>query len=177
MKQLIDFIPLILFFSCFKLLGIYPATALLLVSTVLIYGGLWFYHKKLDQTQAITLGATLLFGSMTLIFHNDTFIKLKAPIISYLSAVLFAGSQFIGEKTLAERMMHQLFAMPASLWKQLNFLWVLYFLVVGSANLFVAFHFPAYWVSFKVFGSLGMTFLFIVLQMILFRNHIVSHEE
>ncbi len=172
MKQLIDFIPLILFFASFKAMGIYKATAILLGSTVAVYGGLWIHQKKLDQTQAITLGATLLFGGMTLAFHSDTFIKLKAPMVSYLSALLFLGSSFWGEKTFSERMMGHVFHMEAPQWKRFNLMWVVFFVILGSTNFYIAFHFERWWVTFKVFGSMAMTIIFVVIQTVIFRDHL-----
>ncbi len=174
MKQFLDFIPLILFFACFKILGIYPATALLLISTVVIYGGIWLHSRKLDQTQSITLAATLLFGSLTLAFHSDTFIKLKAPLVSYITALFFLGSHVVGRTLLVERLLGHVFAMPAALWKRLNLAWVVYFIILGSTNLYIAFHFPTHWVTFKVFGSLLMTLTFMSAQVILLRHYLIK---
>ncbi|MCY1487431.1 putative intracellular septation protein A [compost metagenome] len=186
MKQFIDFIPLILFFIVYKLDprtielaghslplgGIFSATAVLILSSVVVYGSLFLIQRKLDKGQWLTLVACLAFGSLTLVFHNETFLKWKAPIVSWLFALGFAASHFIGDTPLIQRMMGHAISLPQPIWTRLNIAWILFFLVSGAANLFVAFTFQSIWVDFKVFGSLGMTLLFLVGQGIFLARHL-----
>ena len=189
MKQFIDFIPLILFFIVYKLDprtidlaghsfelgGIFSATAVLIASSVLVYGTLLVMQRKLEKGQWLTLVACLLFGGMTLAFHSETFLKWKAPVVNWLFALGFAGSHWIGDKLLIQRMMGHAISLPAPVWRNLNLAWIAFFLIAGSANLFVAFTFQSIWVDFKVFGSLGMTLLFLVGQGIYLSRHL--HDE
>ena len=189
MKQFIDFIPLLLFFIVFKLDprtvefagqsielgGIFSATGVLIVSSVVVYGTLFAVQKRLEKGQWLTLAACLLFGGMTLAFHSETFLKWKAPVVNWLFALGFAGSHWIGDKLLIQRMMGHAISLPAAVWKNLNLAWIAFFLIAGSANLFVAFTFQSIWVDFKVFGSLGMTLLFLVGQGIYLSRHL--HDE
>lgn len=186
MKQLIDFIPLILFFITYKLDprsvelagqafefgGIYSATAVLIASSVVVYGTLLIIQRKLDKGQWLTLAACLLFGGMTLMFHSETFLKWKAPVVNWLFALAFIGSHFIGDKPLIERMLGHALELPKEVWTRLNLAWIGFFLFTGSANLFVAFTFHDIWVDFKVFGSLGLTLLFMVAQGIYLSRHL-----
>lgn len=189
MKQFIDFIPLLLFFIVFKLDprtvefagqsiqlgGIFSATGVLIASSVVVYGSLFAVQKRLEKGQWLTLAACLLFGGMTLAFHSETFLKWKAPVVNWLFALGFAGSHWIGDKLLIQRMMGHAISLPAPVWRNLNLAWIAFFLIAGSANLFVAFTFQSIWVDFKVFGSLGMTLLFLVGQGIYLSRHL--HDE
>ena len=178
MKQFIDFIPLLLFFIVYKIEpriveiaghsltfgGIFSATAMLILSSVVVYGILFFKQRKLEKSQWLTLIACLVFGSLTLAFHSETFLKWKAPVVNWLFALAFAGSHFIGDKLLIKRIMGHALTLPDAVWTRLNLAWIGFFLFCGAANLFVAFTYQSIWVDFKVFGSLGMTLLFLVAQ-------------
>ncbi|MBL4584000.1 MAG: septation protein A [Pseudomonadales bacterium] len=177
MKQLFDFIPLIVFFSAYKMYDIYVATAVLIAATVIQYGSTLLITKKLEKGQWVTVIAVLLFGGVTLVLRDETFLKWKAPIVNWLFAAVFLGSQFIGEKSLVERVMGGAIDLPKQIWRRLNLSWVAFFLVTGSANYYVAFNYHEYWVDFKVFGSLGITFVFMILQTVYLFRHIKPEEE
>ena len=189
MKQFIDFIPLILFFivykldprnvelagQAFELGGIFSATAVLIISSILVYGTLFLVQRKLEKGQWLTLVACLVFGGMTLAFHSETFLKWKAPVVNWLFALGFAGSHFIGDKVLIQRVMGHAIQLPQAIWTRLNLAWIAFFVFSGCANLFVAFTFHDIWVDFKVFGSLGLTVLFLVAQGVYLSRHL--HDE
>ncbi|MDG9886188.1 septation protein A [Pseudomonas sp. GD04058] len=186
MKQFIDFIPLLLFFIVYKteprlvefagqhfeLGGIYSATAVLIISSLVVYGALFIRQRRLEKGQLLTLVACLVFGGLTLAFHSETFLKWKAPVVNWLFALAFLGSHFIGDKVLIKRIMGHALTLPEAVWNRLNLAWIAFFLFCGAANLFVAFTFQDYWVDFKVFGSLGMTVLFLVAQGIYLSRHL-----
>ena len=189
MKQFIDFIPLLLFFIVTKLDprvieiaghelsfgGIYSATAVLIISSIVVYGAIFISQRKLEKSQWLTLVACLVFGGMTLAFHSETFLKWKAPVVNWLFALGFAGSHFIGDKVLIQRVMGHAIQLPQAIWTRLNLAWIAFFVFSGCANLFVAFTFHDIWVDFKVFGSLGMTVLFLVAQGVYLARHI--HDD
>lgn len=186
MKQFIDFIPLLLFFIVYKLEpravefaghafelgGIFSATKVLIISSVIVYGVLYLTQRKLEKSQWLTLAACLVFGSLTLAFHSETFLKWKAPAVNWLFALAFAGSHFIGDRVLIKRMMGHALQLPDPIWLRLNVAWIVFFVFCGAANLFVAFTYQDFWVDFKVFGSLGMTLLFLVGQGIYLSRHL-----
>lgn len=186
MKQLIDFVPLLLFLVAYKtdpqtvelaghsfaFGGIFSATAVLIISSVIVYGILFVTQRKLEKGQWLTLIACLVFGGLTLAFHSETFLKWKAPVVNWLFALAFAGSHFIGKQPLIKRMMGHALTLPDPIWLRLNVAWIVFFIFCGAANLFVAFTFQAFWVDFKVFGSLAMTLLFLVGQGIYLSRHL-----
>lgn len=177
MKQLFDFIPLIVFFSAYKIYDIYVATAALIVATVVQYGLTLLISKRLEKAQWVTVIAVLLFGGVTLALRDETFLKWKAPIVNWLFAAVFLGSQFIGDKSLVERVMGGSIDLPKQIWIRLNASWVVFFLATGTANYYVAFNHHEYWVDFKVFGSLGITFAFMIFQTIYLLRHIKRDES
>lgn len=191
MKQFIDFIPLLLFFIVFKLEprdveilgqawvlgGIFSATAVLIASSILVYGSLLVIQRRLEKSQWLTLAGCLLFGGLTLAFHSETFLKWKAPVVNWLFALGFAASHFIGKELLIKRIMGHAVSLPGHSWQRLNLAWIAFFLVLGTTNLFVAFTFHEIWVDFKVFGSLGMTLVFIIAQGVYIARHMQQNED
>ena len=191
MKQLIDFIPLLLFFVVYKLDprtvdiaghslsvgGIYSATAVLIISSLVVYGVLFVNQRKLEKSQWLTLIACLVFGSLTLAFHSETFLKWKAPVVNWLFALAFIGSHFIGDRLLIKRVMGHALTLSDAVWTRLNIAWIMFFIFCGAANLFVAFTFERFWVDFKVFGSLAMTLLFLVGQGIYLSRHLHDSDR
>lgn len=172
MKQWLDFIPLFLFFAAFKSYDIFTATAVLITSSIVVYGGMWLKYKHLENGQKITLVATILFGSATLLLHDEAYLKWKAPIINWIFAAAFLGSLYIGKEPLVQKMLGAAFEMPAAVWRKLNWAWIGFFIFAGASNAYVAFYFEKYWVDFKVFGSLGMTIIFMIAQFALLSRYL-----
>ena len=186
MKLLFDFFPLILFFGAYKLYGIYVATSVAIIASLGQVIWFWFRYRRFETTHLITLSVILIFGGMTLIFRDDVFIKWKPTIINWLFAVIVIGSQFLGKRTALERLLGGKMALPAPIWKKVNLSWGLFFLVSGALNLYIAFFFRThlddqirtdFWVNFKVFGLLGLTLAFSIIQMLLISRHIVSEDD
>jgi intracellular septation protein len=167
-----DFVPVLLFFIAFKFYGIYAATVVGIVVTALQVIITTFWKKKLDKKQLITLAVFVVFGGMTLYFHNPIFVKWKPSVIFWLFGVVFLLSHFIGKKPIIQRMMEGMLEennnkLPDKVWKRLNAAWAVFFILLGGINIFVAYHFSTdTWVNFKLYGILGLLFVFSFLQAI-----------
>jgi intracellular septation protein len=178
MKLLFDFFPIILFFIAFKIYGIYTATAVAIAATLVQVGYSWIKFRKVEPMQWITLLLIMVMGGLTLYFQDEQFIKWKPTVINWLFGTAFLGSQFIGQKPFVERMMSGNMQLPATVWKRLNLSWALFFFSLGVANLFVIYHFDTEtWVNFKLFGMLGLTLAFVILQAIFLSKYIPETEE
>ena len=178
MKQFLDFVPLIAFLVVYKmeerliqlggfeytLGGVFSATEILVVASLLVYGGSWLKNRTLTRTQVITLGAVVLFCSFTILFRQEAILKWKAPVVNWIFAAIFIGSHYIGSKNAIQRMLEHALTLPDDVWTKLNFAWAGCFIFLGAANLFVAFTFHDWWVDFKVFGSLGILLAFNIAQ-------------
>ena len=117
-------------------------------------------------------------GGLTLYLQDEQFIKWKPTVINWLFGLAFLGSQFVGEKPFVERMMSGNLELPSFVWKRLNLSWATFFILLGSVNLFVIYHYDTEtWVNFKLFGMLGLTVTFVFLQAIFLSRYIPETEE
>lgn len=178
MKILFDFLPIVIFFVVYKMTGnIILATAILIPASILQVGYNWLRFKKVEKMHLVSLALVVLLGGATVIFGNSEFIKWKPTIVNWLFAIAFLGSQFIGKKNIIERMMGDKIQLPFKVWRTLNLAWVGFFILSGAVNLYVAFTFSEdIWVDFKLFGLLGMTVVFIILQGIYLSSHMQNKE-
>lgn len=173
MKLLFDFLPVVLFFITYKAYDIYTATLVIMVALSIQTTIFWIKHKKIDFNHTITLVLVMILGVATLIFKNEIFIKWKPTAINWTFAVLLLGSQFIGTKTIIQRLMGNKITLPEIVWTRLNMSWAIFFIVSGIANIYVAYNFStATWVNFKVFGVLGGTLAFGIAQSLYLAKHL-----
>ena len=103
MKQLLEFIPIILFFVAYKLYDIYIATAVVIVATIVQVAYAFIRYRKVETMQLITLGLVIVFGGATIYLHDEQYLKWKFSIIEWLFGIAFLSSHFIGKKTFIER--------------------------------------------------------------------------
>ena len=186
MKLLYDLFPLLLFFAAFKLYDIYIATAAAIVGTFLQVGWHWFRTRRFETMHLTTLGVLVVFGGMTLLLRDDTFIRWKPTIVYVILAAIVFASQFMGNKTVLERMLGTQVTFPRHIWSRLNLSWGTFFLFLGALNLYVAFYYGldrdtetrlAFWVNFKVFGLLGITVLFVLVQAMVMGKYMVDETK
>lgn len=165
MKLLFDFFPILLFFIAFKIQGIYVATAVAIAATIVQNGWFWYRNRRFETMHIITLVLIIVFGGATILLHDEVFIKWKVSVVNWLFGLVFLGSHYIGDKPIIQRMMGKNIKLKVDVWGKLNFMWVVFFIFVGLVNVYVMYHFDtATWVNFKLFGTLGLTFVFILAQ-------------
>jgi len=186
MKFLYDLFPLLLFFAAFKSYDIYVATAVAIAASFVQVGLFWFKHRRFETMQVVTLAVIAVFGGMTLLLHDDTFIKWKPTLVYWILSALVLASRWFGGKTVIERMLSSQVALPATVWKRLNLSWGIFFAVLGAVNIYVAFYYGldldeetrrSIWVNFKVFGLLGITLVFVVAQAFFMAKHFQDKPE
>jgi len=183
MKFLFDFFPVLLFFITFKLYdeqkqGILAATAVIIVATVVQVALSWMMRHRVEKVHLITLALVVVFGGITLMLEDEIYIKWKPTVVNWLFALAFLVSQFFGRKNLVRRMMESNIALPDPVWSKLNLSWVVFFVLMGIVNLYVVYNFDTdTWVDFKLFGLLGMTLLFVVIQGAYLVRHIKPDDD
>ncbi|MGC4062969.1 MAG: septation protein A [Aquabacterium sp.] len=206
MKILFDLLPIFLFFASFKwaeghkelasqwmtqhlgfavsggVVGgteapVLFATVIVIAATLLQIVVLKALRKPVDKMLWAGLVVVVVLGGLTLWFHDETFIKWKPTIIYWLMAAGFLVTEIIlGRKMLMQMMGGQIDA-PDFVWKQLGWAWVLFFVGMGVLNLWVAYHFPTEtWVNFKMWGSLGLTLVFTLIQGLYLGRHMKPEE-
>lgn len=179
MKLLFDFLPILLFFIAYKIGGIYVATAIAIIVSCVQVGFCWYKFRRIERLHLITLLLIVVLGGATLFLHNTLFFQWKPTIVNWLFAITFLGSQFIGHKPVIQRMLEGNVSLPAYIWRRLNISWAIFFLMMGIANLYVVYHYDEdTWVNFKLFGMLGLTVLFVLVQALYLARHIEEkHHE
>lgn len=165
MKLLFDLFPVILFFIAYKTYDIYTATAVIIIASAVQVGYVYLKHRRVEKMHIITLALVVILGGLTLILHDEAFIKWKPTIVNWGFALVFLGSHFIGQKPIVRRMMDQAIQLPDSIWLKLSWMWIGFFIFSGLLNLYVAYNFDTdTWVNFKLFGLMALTLVFIILQ-------------
>lgn len=183
MKFLFDFFPILLFFITFKLSGdpgtaIIYATEVMIIATFVQVSISWFRHRKIEKMHLITLGLIVVFGGATILLEDEIYIKWKPTVVNWLFALAFLVTHFINSKTLVERMMGKAITLPKMVWKQLNMAWILFFIIMGFINLYVIYNFDTdTWVNFKLFGLMGLTFVFVIAQAFFLAKYIEQPDK
>lgn len=177
MKILFDLLPIVLFFAAFKLADIYVATAVAIVATAVLIGWTWLKTRKVDPMQWVSLGLIVVFGGATIWLRDETFIKWKPTILYWLFAGVLALAELVWNKNLIRAIMEAQVTLPDPVWRVLNHAWAAFFAVLGLLNLYVAFNFDTdTWVNFKLFGTTGLMFAFIIVQSLFLSKYIKETE-
>jgi intracellular septation protein len=167
MQLLLDYIPIIAFILAYFYEDIFFATTVLMAIMPVVLLLQLLVTKKLNRIYAASTALVLVLGGFTLAFRNPTFLYWKPTVLNWAIALVFFGSQWIGQKTIVERILGNAAELSRTQWIRLNQIWVGFFIFVGAVNLYVAYTYSeAFWVNFKLFGMLGMTLVFVIIQSI-----------
>ena len=178
MKLLIDFFPIILFFAAFKAWGIYAATAVAIVATIVQIAYLRFKTGKVETMQWVSLGVIVVFGGATLLAHDENFIKWKPTVLYWLMGGALLVGLVLFKKNFIKSLMGAQMQLPGSVWNTLNWAWTGFFAVMGVLNLWVAFNFDTdTWVNFKMFGGIGLMLAFVVGQALYLGRYLKEPEQ
>lgn len=192
MKQLLELVPIVLFFITYQMKGdtiaafgfshtfdgIYSATAVLMIATLMQVLLTWLITRELEKKLIWLFIAVTVFGGATLILHNELFIQWKPTIFNWGLALVFLVALIASEKSLLERMLGDQIELPRPAWTRLNQLWIGNFLLVGGLNIYVAYHFSeSTWVSYKLYSAIGFTVALMILTMIVMYPHIKEQAE
>jgi intracellular septation protein len=173
MKFLFDLFPVILFFVAYKLADLYVATGVAIAATFAQIAWLLFKGRKIDTMLWVSLVVITVFGGMTLLLHDEAFIKWKPTILYWAFAATLLGGVVFRRKNLIRILMAGQMDLPDAAWDKLNWAWMGFFVFMGIINLLVAFNFSTDdWVNFKLFGATGLTLVFVLAQGLLLSKHI-----
>jgi intracellular septation protein len=177
LKLALDIGPLILFFAANARFGIYAATASFMVAIVVALCVSYTLTRHLPVMPLVTAILVLIFGGLTLVLHDELFIKVK-PTIIYL---LFAGALLGGlafRKPLLGMVFDSVFNLTEEGWRKLTLRWAGFFLVLAVLNEIVwRTQTTDFWVSFKLFGVVPLTMLFGALQVPLLNKYEVKTDN
>jgi intracellular septation protein len=202
MKLLFDLFPVILFFATFKYYGSNPegaasvagsllgsavldvkqapillATIVVIVATMAQIAWVHLRHGKVDKMLWVSLALVTVFGGMTLIFQDETFIKWKPTILYWVFAGSMAFAALVLKKNPIKAMLGEQLTLPDPVWGKVNLSWIAFFAFMGALNLFVAFNFPTdTWVNFKLFGGMGLLLLFVLGQGLMLSKYVEDKQ-
>jgi intracellular septation protein len=170
-KLVLDLGPLVLFFAANSRYGIFAATATFMVAVLAALAASYLMTRRLPIMPVVTAIIVMVFGGLTLILHDATFIKVKPTIIYALfGAVLLGGLYF--NKPLLGVVFDSLFNLTDEGWRKLTWRWAIFFFALAALNEVVWRNASTnVWVDFKVFGVVPLTFLFAALQAPLLKRY------
>lgn len=171
MQALLEFAPLAAFLIAYYAAGLYTATAVLMVAMALLLVVDFARERRIPPMHGLSAMLVFLFGSATLLLHNQRFIQWKPTVFFWLASLAFLASFWIGERTLVQRLLSAALGgdarVPQFIWRRLNFLWIAFYALLGALNLLVAFNASERtWVNFKVFGLTIAMLVFVAAQVL-----------
>ncbi|MFH1369102.1 MAG: septation protein A [Elusimicrobiota bacterium] len=173
MKFLFEFFPIILFFIVFKFKGIYAATAAAIAASVIQIAVAYARKRKVEPAMLIGFAVLLVFGGFTLLLRNEAFIKWKPTILYWIFAAVIGGARALYGKNIIRLMLQKQLQVPENVWEKINWSWGGFFALLGGINLFVAYNFSTdVWVNFKLFGLMGLMFIFVIIQSLFLAKYI-----
>ncbi len=177
LKLAFDLGPLVLFFFANSRYGIFVATGTFMVAVLAALAASYVLTRHLPIMPVVTAVIVLVFGGLTLVLHNDLFIKIKPTILYALFGAVLLGGLFFGKSFLGISF-DSLFHLTDEGWRKLTVRWAIFFFVLAVLNEIVWRNTTTdMWVNFKVFGFLPLTFLFGALQYPLLRKYAVEPAE
>lgn len=157
MQALLDLAPLAAFLVAYRIGGIYTATATLMIAMVLLLLVDWLRLKRIPPMHLMSAVLVIVLGSATLILRDPRFLKWKPTVFMWLVALAALASLWIGRVPLPQRLLAPMIpngdSLPRPLWQRATWAWVVFHLLLGAANLWVAYDASERtWVYFKVGG-------------------------
>ena len=176
LKLALELGPLAIFFVVNSKFGIFPGTAALMISVVAALIVSWIVTRHIPVMPLVTAVAVVFFGTLTFLFHDEMFIKLKPTIVN----ALFGSALLIGlamGKPLLPIVLDSVMRLSETGWRILTFRWGLFFFFLAALNEVVwRTQTNDFWVNFKVFGTMPITILFALSQAPLILRHEIKDD-
>lgn len=176
MKFLFDLFPVALFFVAIQIWDIFVATGVAIGATIVQVGYLLARGRKVEPMLWASLVIIVVFGGLTLYLRDKTFILWKPTVLYWLFGAVLAGAALLGRNLIRALLSDQM-RLPDPVWSRLNWSWVGFFAFMGVVNLYVAFNYSEkIWASFKLFGGMGLMFLFIIAQSLVLAKYMQDEK-
>jgi intracellular septation protein len=173
-KLALDIGPLLLFFVINSKFGIFAATGAFMAAVVVALAVSYAMIRRFPVMTVVSAIIVMVFGGLTIFLHDDTFIKVKPTLIYLLFAVVLAGG-LIFRKPLLSVVFDSMFHLTDEGWRKLTIRWSVFFFVMAALNEIVwRTQTTDFWVSFKLFGFVPLTFVFAMAQLPLMKKHDAS---
>ena len=169
MNQLLELAPLVAFFAAYVLGGLYWATGVLMIASVLLVFAYRWRTGAYKDLHVITAVLVVVLGSATLLLHDKRFIQWKPTVLYGLLAAALIISNVVGKRPWIQRLFESV--MPEAIdvspraWRLLTALWSLWFALTALANMYVVRNYSeVFWVHFHTYGISIATMLFMLPQ-------------
>ena len=176
MKQLFEFLPLIVFFAVYYKSDkdLYLSIAAVIVATIISLIALYVKERKVSTMMLVSTIILIIFGGLSLFLKNEMFFKMKPTIINALFAVILIGSSVI-KKPVLKYLLTSSMQLSEQGWSLMNKMWATFFIFLAILNEIVwRTQSTDTWVNFKVFGIMGITIVFTILQIPLLKKHFIN---
>ena len=178
MNSLLEFFPLLVFVGAYYFADIFTATAAAIAASIVQVAVFWFRDRKVKMSHVVTLVVIAVFGGLTLILQDEIFIKWKFTIVSCLFGLVIYGSQFIGEKTIVERMMGATMKLPTFVWRRANAAMGSLMMLEGVVNIYVLYNYDTEtWFNIKFYGMTAVTLTFMLMLGFYLARYIEDENE
>jgi intracellular septation protein len=177
LRPLVDYGPLAAFFVVYWLQGMMAATVAIMAATAVALVLALVVERRVPIMAVVTAVVVGVFGGLTLWLQDDTFFKMKPTIVQLIfAAVLFGG--LLLKRPLLKPLLGSAWALDDAGWHKLSFRFALFFVAMAALNEAVwRTQSEGFWVTFKVFGIMGLTFLFVATQVYFMRAHMMGDDE
>ena len=178
MKLLLNILALLLFFGAYILThDIFIATILAVVAGIIQASITFLMKGRMDVMQAVSLALIIIFGGLTIVLQNDWFIKFKPTALFWLISLTMLFGR-LTNKNILRAIMGKEIKLPDPIWNEMMWVWTVFFALLGGSNLWVAWNFSTdTWVTYKVFGVMGLMVLFFIAQAIYMQGVINDMEK
>ncbi|WP_293730244.1 septation protein A [uncultured Actinobacillus sp.] len=178
MKQLLEFIPLILFFVVYKLSGIQAAAITLMIATALQLAILKFKYGAIEKQQVIMGSAVIFFGALTAYFNEVKYLQWKVTLVYAFFACVLLIAQLGFKTPLIQKLLGKELELPTEVWHKLNLGWALFFIICMLMNIYISQNYSEeIWVDFKSFGIIAMTLVATVATGIYIYRYLPKDKE
>ncbi|MCG8671125.1 MAG: septation protein IspZ [Pseudomonadales bacterium] len=187
MKQLFDFFPVVVFAGTYFLTkDMILATGVLIGASALQLALDYARRRTVEKLHFYTFLVLLVFGGFTIFLNDPVYIKWKPSVVNWIFASIFLGGQLISKETVLEKLIKGLMKqaphieinVPQNQWPWLNLCWVMFFIMVGLLNIYVAFNYDEEtWVTFRLVGLSSLNLVFFVLQFIHLSRYMKETNE
>jgi intracellular septation protein len=176
MKQLFEFFPLIVFFVVYYKSDkdLYLSITAVIIATLISLVALYIKERKISTMMLVSTVILVIFGGLSIFLKNDIFFKMKPTIINALFAIILIGSTFFNKPVL-KMLLNSSMKLTDQGWSLMNKLWSGFFIFLALLNEIVwRTQTTDVWVNFKVFGIMGITIVFTIVQIPLLKRHFID---
>jgi intracellular septation protein len=163
--------PLLIFFVANAKANLFVATGAFMVAVIVAMAASYVVTRHVPMMAIVTAVVVIVFGTLTLVLHDETFIKMKPTIVYALFASILGGGLLFGRSFIAI-MFDQMFNLTHEGWRMLTLRWALWFAAMAVLNEAIwRTQTTEFWVAFKVFGMVPLTMIFALTQMPLVKRY------